>query len=495
MTSYDKPFKTHSQQLELLRERGMHIADEATAIQALQNIGYYRLSGYWYIYRGLVKFVCAAGEAPQIEVGDRFKPGTNFDRVLDLYEFDRRLRLHVLDAIDRIEVALRARLGYALGAGHAFAHLDRAALDETFTLYDNRNPIASQSLWLSSEHVKWLANVRRDEDRSKHEFVKHFKSKYSMPLPVWVVTELLTFGSAATLLSGLKQPQKNTIAAGFGIFDEHCDGDGAALTKWITNLVYLRNTCAHHGRLWNHNVVDQLGRLEGTPDLAHASGTHQRSRIYASLAVLAYLTSQLDPRSTWRTDTAAMIRSGLAGVGESPDRIGCPPLWEREPIWSADYQPPADPLPTEHREILQQFECIGTADAGLKIDASSNYKRRTSAVRYHRSRSELLGFPVGSTYRFPVFQFDTAGARINPLVAHVNVALGAKNTPWAAGSWWCTPNHDMDNSAPVDLLRAGTLTRQIIDRALAATDALVDREERKGKGASDHAPVIAEFTE
>jgi exodeoxyribonuclease-3 len=31
--------------------------------------------------------------------------------------------------------------------------------------------------------------------------------------------------------------------------------------------------------------------------------------------------------------------------------------------------------------------------------------------------------------------------------------------------------------------------------ASRAKDATVDREERKGKGASDHAPVIAEFTD
>ncbi|MFE9579060.1 Abi family protein [Nocardia sp. NPDC006044] len=467
MTSYDKPFKTHAQQLDLLRERGMHIADEATALRALRNIGYYRLSGYWYIYRVSTKFVCALGAEPDIEVGDQFKPGTTFDRVLDLYDFDRRLRLHVLDAIDRVEVALRVRLGYTLGAGDAFAHLDRAALDEAFTQFDSRNPIASQALWLSSEHAKWLTNVRRDEDRSKHEFVKHFKAKYGMPLPVWVVTELLTFGSAATLLAGMKQPQKNIIAAGFGIFDEHCDGDGAALTKWIANLVYLRNTCAHHGRLWNHNVVDQLGRLEGTPDLIHASGVHQRSRIYASLAVLAYLTSQLDPESTWRTDTAAMIESGLAAIDESPDRIGCPPLWNREPIWAADYRPPADPLPVEHREILRRFECVGTADAGLIIDASSNAKRRASAVRYSRGRSELLGLPVGNTYRFPVFQFDTMCARINPLVAYANTALEAKDNPWGAAKWWSTSNIDMDSATPMDSLQAGTLTRQMIDNCVS----------------------------
>ena len=316
MTTYNKPFKTLTEQVSLLRERGMDVPDAAAAMQALHTVGYYRLSGYWYIYRAQVQVQEAPGEPTRIEVSDQFEPGTTLDRVLKLYEFDRRLRLHILDAIERIEVALRVRLGHTLGAGHPLAHLDPATLDGVFTNVDDQNPVASRTYWLASEHAKWLTNVKRHEDASKEEFVKHFRVKYGMPLPIWVVTELLTFGSLATLLAGLKQRQKNLIAASFGIFDENCDGDGAALTKWVANLTYVRNTCAHHVRLWNKNMTDQLSRLEGTPDLAHAADTHPRSRIYASLAVLAYLTSQLDPQSTWRTDTAHLIKTGLTAVGE-----------------------------------------------------------------------------------------------------------------------------------------------------------------------------------
>jgi hypothetical protein len=54
VVSYDKPFKTVPEQIELLRLRGMDIGDEDVAIRYLQNVGYYRLSGYWYPYRQVV---------------------------------------------------------------------------------------------------------------------------------------------------------------------------------------------------------------------------------------------------------------------------------------------------------------------------------------------------------------------------------------------------------------------------------------------------------
>ncbi|MGW5223188.1 Abi family protein [Nocardia sp. NPDC004085] len=139
-----------------------------------------------------------------------------------------------------------------------------------------------------------------------------------------VVTELLTFGSLSTLLAGPKPLHRNLIAASFGISDKNCDGDGAALTKWIANLAYLRNTCAHHVRLWNKNMIEQVGRLEAVPDLVHAADSRSRSRVYASLAILVYLTSQLDPESNWRLETADLIKIGLATVNQPTSRIGCP---------------------------------------------------------------------------------------------------------------------------------------------------------------------------
>ena len=46
-----KPFQNYEDLLTLLGERGMRIADLASAEESLRNIGYYRLSGYWYPFR------------------------------------------------------------------------------------------------------------------------------------------------------------------------------------------------------------------------------------------------------------------------------------------------------------------------------------------------------------------------------------------------------------------------------------------------------------
>lgn len=44
MAVYNKPPLTYTEQIELLKNRGLQFADENKAIQRLANISYYRLS-------------------------------------------------------------------------------------------------------------------------------------------------------------------------------------------------------------------------------------------------------------------------------------------------------------------------------------------------------------------------------------------------------------------------------------------------------------------
>ena len=94
---FTKPATSITDQLALLRRRGMVIDDEASARHYLQHISYYRLRAYWLTY-----------ETPAAAGDHAFRPGTRFEDVLALYVFDRQLRLLVMDAIERVEVALRA---------------------------------------------------------------------------------------------------------------------------------------------------------------------------------------------------------------------------------------------------------------------------------------------------------------------------------------------------------------------------------------------------
>ena len=113
MKSFNKPAKTFAEQIELLKARGMQFANEQDAQFYLEQINYYRLGAYWLPFEHTHSPHC-------------FKPDTSFEQVLELYVFDRELRLLILDAIERLEVAVRTRFAYELAQKRPKKHLTAA---------------------------------------------------------------------------------------------------------------------------------------------------------------------------------------------------------------------------------------------------------------------------------------------------------------------------------------------------------------------------------
>ena len=122
---YSKPYLSVARQVELLRGRGMQISDTAKAESCLHRIGYYRLSGYAYPFRHRELIQNADGSQGE-RIFENFRPNTDFSTVMELYVFDKRLRLLFLDAIERIEVALRVEIALLLGKYGAFSYRDGA---------------------------------------------------------------------------------------------------------------------------------------------------------------------------------------------------------------------------------------------------------------------------------------------------------------------------------------------------------------------------------
>lgn len=237
-TTYTKPHLTVPEQVQLLSSRGMAIPDRSSAERWLGVVGYYRLSGYSYPYR-----VRQPGSRVR---ADQFTAGTSLDQVVALYGFDRELKLLILDALERIEIAMRFRVGYTLGRRGAYAHLSPTNLDGAFTRSrSGRN----------STYDTWLRKTGAAQASSHENFVEHFRTKYDGRLPVWVVTEILDFGSLSFLYAGLKRPDRDEITHELGVSDMAGAGDGAALRTWMQVLNYLRNVGGHHSRLWNRNMT------------------------------------------------------------------------------------------------------------------------------------------------------------------------------------------------------------------------------------------------
>jgi len=135
LAPYNKPYLSVSDQIVRLEDRGMTIPDRQKAEEYLSRIGYYRLSAYWYPFRATAPTVDGT-----IQVLDTFKPSTSFKTVVDLYAFDKALRLHLLDALERIEISVRTSIALRLGVYDPLAHRNSSLLDGKFAKLPDPRP-------------------------------------------------------------------------------------------------------------------------------------------------------------------------------------------------------------------------------------------------------------------------------------------------------------------------------------------------------------------
>jgi len=296
--AYDKPWKSYEDQLNQLIQRGLIVTNRAKALHYLDRIGYYRLSGYWFPFRERSEVCCplAATDGKKYKRGstdrialDDFKPGASFQNAVDLYVFDKKLRLLVMDALERIEIGLRVDISHSLGKKDPFAYLNPDAL------YDGFAKKLDENTGLT-EHHQWLTKHANLIARSKEEFIRHNKVKYGLPLPIWVVCEIWDFGTLSTLFAGMTEADQDAIANKYGL------SNGRTLASWLRSLNYLRNVSAHHSRLWNRNIADQpklpkVGEVSWIE--AFRDDNHRLARPFLLLCIAKHLLGIINPSSTW----------------------------------------------------------------------------------------------------------------------------------------------------------------------------------------------------
>jgi abortive infection bacteriophage resistance protein len=328
--TYSKPWKSYEEQLDQLVSRGMAVGDRALALDYLERIGYYRLSGYWFAFRErsgpLILFGEDGRKPKKVKVEtllfDQFKPGATFQNAVDLYVFDKQLRLLALDALERIEVALRVDVSHVLGRLDKFAYLKPEFFHEDFSGKLDKDSGLTR-------HHEWLGKHAQLINRSKEEFVRHNKAKYGLPLAMWVACEVWDFGTMSTLFQGMREAEQDAIARQYGI------SNGRIFATWLRSLNYLRNVCAHHSRLWNRNIVDQP-RLPSITEqpwvLPFETNEHARARCFLLLRITRHLMRVINPRSSWPDRMRAHLRAfpDLSHLGLNLAGMGVPEGWDTD---------------------------------------------------------------------------------------------------------------------------------------------------------------------
>lgn len=294
---FGKAATTLDEQIALLRERGMRIDAPDHARHCLRHINHYRLTAYWLPF-----------EADHST--HRFRDGTRFEDALNLYAFDRALRLHLLDAIERIEVSLRTQWAYHM----AHAYGPHAYLDPAH---------AKRADW----HAANLASLEKEIERSDEKFIEHYRSTYTRPHqpPIWSVCEIMSLGLLSRWFTQLRPRYRSAIARTYGL-------DQKVLQAFIRHMSYVRNLCAHHSRVWNRRLTVTMKR-PGTkpPGLAANFAADGERRIYDTLVMLVSLLDHVSPAHRWAADLRRLVEDHEIDVAQ----MGFPPDFRTRSIWKA----------------------------------------------------------------------------------------------------------------------------------------------------------------
>jgi abortive infection bacteriophage resistance protein len=299
---YTKPALTYEQQLELLIARGLAVPDRERALHWLRRKGYFRLSAYFLPFKIIGR--------------DQYAPGSSFTDIIKLYKFDAHLRLLMIKAIDRVEVALRASITYHFA--HVLGPFGYTNAAHFTPFVASTGPGVPQ---VGFDHVSFLRRVESEVTQSKEEFVRHYHAKYSMEtnLPVWMLTELMSFGMLSKMTEGVKKGLRKQIAKDFMIAQSQ-------LTSWMETLTYIRNICAHHSRLWNREISLK-------PELLTEwkSDGISNTRLYCVLLVLEHILCHASPRSRWKDMLMMCI---LENPHINLTAMGFPPRWKELYPWN-----------------------------------------------------------------------------------------------------------------------------------------------------------------
>ncbi len=300
LVKFVKPPLSVDEQVVLLQRRGMAFDDAAAARHTLLHINYYRLRAYWLPF-----------EIEATTDGDHtFRPGTHFEDVIASYTFDQRLKLLLMDAIERIEISLRTRWTHELALRYgSHAYLEPKLFSDI------------------AQYDRCLQSLRDEVKRSHETFIKHYRATYCDPElpPIWAVCEVLTLGQLSQWLGNLKRRgDRQAIAQPYG-FDE------IVLCTFSHHLATVRNLCAHHSRVWNRKLTIRMKLPARPTEVATWFNPIQSQKIYNTLLMLSLMLDRICPESCWKHRLMELMTSMPSNTAEA---MGFPEQWEDFPLWS-----------------------------------------------------------------------------------------------------------------------------------------------------------------
>ena len=296
---YEKVPVSIPDQLIRLEQRGLLVTDRVSAERHLSNISYYRLRAYTYPFQN--------NRDPE----HPFILTVSFNEIIALYEFDRRLRHLVFSALEAIEISFRTQIIHHWALSHgSHWHLKAELFRDT------------------KQFVKDRSRLNDEIDRSKENFIQHYKAKYTNPASpaCWMSLEVTGFGLLSKLYFNLNSgPEKKALTHFYGLHKVDI------LENWMHSFSNLRNICAHHGRLWNRRLTAHIKIPRNTTYPFVEITSSNPYKLYPVLCCIKYTLDRIIPTQNFGDELKDLMSQCPL---DQEHAMGFPTDWEHDSFWS-----------------------------------------------------------------------------------------------------------------------------------------------------------------
>ena len=299
--------------IELLQKRGLVIHDLGKIKHFLTYIGYYRLMGY-----GRFFYVDGKENEPT------FRSGTTFNDVLELYVFDREFRLLVLDAVERIEVAVRTVISNHMATSYENPQwfMDPECMLDTLKKGKSAKPGKKYKVQTLDDLIDKLKHDTQFYEKGGTSLIFRNYYKYTdrPDLPAsWMLTEGLSLGRWTFIFGFIRSfKDKKKIAQYFNLNAE-------LLRSWLKALTYLRNLAAHHSMVcYRHfHIPPEIPKKINPVIKEHFEKSHPF--VYQHCLMMEYFLKVISPDSSWAHQLMHLFET-FPGVDAK--KMGFPDNWQ-----------------------------------------------------------------------------------------------------------------------------------------------------------------------
>lgn len=265
----NKEFKTLEEQIEILQNRNLVISDITQVKELLKKENYYK------IINGYKDLFLQKNSDTEIYIEN-----TNFMEVYSLYSFDRKLRNLFFGKILIIENNLKSAIAYDFSKLYG---------QENYLKLSNFENEATNK---KRDIIKLIAIIQGNiaNQVKKNDSITHYLDKYGF-IPLWVLVNVLTFGTISKFYSLMKQSDRVKISKIFKCKENE-------LLSFIEFITLFRNISAHEERMYtfkskkiivNTNIHSNLKLKKNNGNYIHG-----KNDLFGLLIVLKILLDKND---------------------------------------------------------------------------------------------------------------------------------------------------------------------------------------------------------